>query len=106
MSRVAAADSFNGDSVGEVVNHLLNFPETIAKLISPPETHESKGASSIIPVDILDTQKEYIFYMDVPGLSKSDIQVISPRRFLPCFMIDDIWVDQIKLYLYYANSVF
>ncbi|KAM7471898.1 hypothetical protein LguiA_010081 [Lonicera macranthoides] len=73
MSRAAAADSFNGD-IGGVVNHLLNFPETIAKLVSPHETHESNGASSI-PVDILDTPKEYIFYMDVPGLSKSDIQV-------------------------------
>ncbi|KAL2555178.1 17.4 kDa class III heat shock protein [Forsythia ovata] len=27
------------------------------------------------PVDILDTHKEYIFYIDVPGLTKSDIQV-------------------------------
>ncbi|OVA08301.1 Alpha crystallin/Hsp20 domain [Macleaya cordata] len=26
-------------------------------------------------VDILDTPKDYIFYVDVPGLSKSDIQV-------------------------------
>lgn len=27
------------------------------------------------PADILSTPKEYIFYVDVPGLSKSDIQV-------------------------------
>lgn len=38
------------------------------------ETSENRGLSSI-PVDILDSQKEYIFYMDVPGLSKSKIQV-------------------------------
>ena len=36
--------------------------------------HENKGCSSI-PADILDTPKEFIFYLDVPGLSKSDIQV-------------------------------
>ncbi|GLU22508.1 hypothetical protein SLE2022_385790 [Rubroshorea leprosula] len=67
--------------VADVVNHLLNFPENIEKFISTPRTHdlnenenENKGASSI-PVDILDNPKEYIFYLDVPGLSKSDIQV-------------------------------
>lgn len=61
------------------MNHLLNFPESLEKLISTARTHETnenenRGVSSI-PVDILDTPKEYIFYLDVPGLSKSDIQV-------------------------------
>lgn len=40
----------------------------------PRETRDNKG-NSTIPVDILETPKEYVFYMDVPGLSKSDIQV-------------------------------
>lgn len=30
-----------------------------------------------IPVDILETAKKYVFYMDVPGLSKSHIQVLA-----------------------------
>lgn len=71
MSRVA-------DGVAAAVNHLLGFPETMEKLVfhsgSNYEANENKGVSSI-PVDILDSPKEYIFYMDVPGLSKSDIQV-------------------------------
>ncbi|KAA8540212.1 hypothetical protein F0562_024225 [Nyssa sinensis] len=76
MSRAAGSNVFNGD-LAAAVNHFLNFPENIGKFMVPShsdETHETKGASSI-PVDILDTPKEYIFYMDVPGLSKSDIQV-------------------------------
>ncbi|XP_068335971.1 17.4 kDa class III heat shock protein-like [Pyrus communis] len=59
------------------VNHLLNFPEAIEKFMFPRahETgNENKGASSI-PVDILDAPREYIFFLDVPGMSKSDIQV-------------------------------
>ncbi|KAE8732253.1 17.4 kDa class III heat shock protein [Hibiscus syriacus] len=45
----------------------------------PSRTHDSrengnKGISSI-PADILDTPKENVFYLHVPGLSKSDIQV-------------------------------
>lgn len=55
----------------DVVSQLL-FPESIERLVSPSRSNESRGT---IPVDILDTPKEYIFYMDVPGLSKSDIQV-------------------------------
>ncbi|KAI3987987.1 hypothetical protein MKX01_038404 [Papaver californicum] len=33
------------------------------------------GSGSYPAVDILDTPKEYIFHFDVPGLSKTDIQV-------------------------------
>lgn len=72
MSRAADSSAF------EVVNQLLNFPEAIEKFMFPSRAHETdneiKGVSSI-PVDILDTPKEYIFFLDVPGLSKSDVQV-------------------------------
>ncbi|KAL0009727.1 hypothetical protein SO802_004835 [Lithocarpus litseifolius] len=63
---------------GDLVNHLFNFPESYEKLVFPSQEHESKENKSVlsIPIDILDTPKEYIFYMDVPGLSKSDIQVM------------------------------
>ncbi|KAG9159032.1 hypothetical protein Leryth_018580 [Lithospermum erythrorhizon] len=64
--------------------NLLNFPETIEKLIFPSKGEEGSdnkerrmmiNSSINYPVDVLDTPKEYIFYMDVPGLSKSDLQV-------------------------------
>ncbi|PPD73898.1 hypothetical protein GOBAR_DD29177 [Gossypium barbadense] len=66
-------------AVADTLTHWFNFPENIEKLMFPSRTHESrdhenKGCSSI-PADILDTPKEFIFYLDVPGLSKSDIQV-------------------------------
>ncbi|EXB88185.1 hypothetical protein L484_003579 [Morus notabilis] len=77
MSRAVVDSSvFNGD-LASAVNHIFHLPETFEKVIFPScahETRENKGYSTI-PVDILDTPKEYIFYMDVPGLSKSDIQV-------------------------------
>lgn len=61
------------------INHLFGFPETIEKLIFPTsrsgEGDESRGGSNNIPIDILETSKEYIFYLDIPGISKSDIQV-------------------------------
>lgn len=61
-------------TVVDVVSQLL-FPESIERLVYPSRSNESSENRGSIPVDILDTQKEYIFYMDVPGLSKSDIQV-------------------------------
>ncbi|KAK4736245.1 hypothetical protein R3W88_010506 [Solanum pinnatisectum] len=61
-------------TVVDVVSQLL-FPETIERLVIPSRSNESSENRGSIPVDILDTPKEYIFYMDVPGLSKSDIQV-------------------------------
>lgn len=73
MSRVVDSNAFNGDLVS-AVNHLLNIPQTLEKFMSPSGAHETKSVSSI-PVDILDTTKEYVFFMDIPGLSKSDIQV-------------------------------
>lgn len=68
------------DDVAAAVNHLFDIPETMEKFTTPSrsphqETNKSKGVSSI-PVDILDSPKDYIFFMDVPGLPKSDIQVI------------------------------
>uniref|UniRef100_A0A1J3EAQ1 17.4 kDa class III heat shock protein n=1 Tax=Noccaea caerulescens TaxID=107243 RepID=A0A1J3EAQ1_NOCCA len=61
------------------INHLFGFPEAIEKLIFAPsrsgEGNENRRESSNIPIDILESPKEYIFYMDVPGISKSDIQV-------------------------------
>ena len=58
-----------------VVNHLLNIPEYVPPSRAAHGAKESQGASSAIPVDILDSDKDYTFYLDVPGLSKSDIQV-------------------------------
>ncbi|KAF7843645.1 17.4 kDa class III heat shock protein [Senna tora] len=77
MSRFG--DSFDG-VLTEAVNHLFNFPETMEKFMFQPGGHhhttrETRDVSSNIPVDILETPKEYLFYMDIPGLSKSDIQV-------------------------------
>ncbi|XP_010261724.1 PREDICTED: 17.4 kDa class III heat shock protein [Nelumbo nucifera] len=76
MSPVADSSYLNGN-LASAVNQLLNFPESIEKLVFPLRSHdnqESKGMAAV-PVDVLDTPREYIFYMDVPGLSKSDIQV-------------------------------
>lgn len=76
MSRAENSSPFNVDLA---VNHLLNFPETIPKYMytcrSGHETKENQAGVSSIPVDILDSPKDYTFYLDVPGLSKSDIQV-------------------------------
>lgn len=63
------------------INHLFGFPE-IEKLILPISrsgegNNETRGggSNSNIPIDILESSKEYIFYLDIPGISKSDIQV-------------------------------
>ncbi|XP_054779930.1 17.4 kDa class III heat shock protein isoform X2 [Prosopis cineraria] len=70
MSRIA--DSFNGD-----LNSLFNLPETIERFMFQPRAHDSQETRGLsnIPVDILETPKDYVFYMDIPGLSKTDIQV-------------------------------
>ncbi|KAK6124693.1 hypothetical protein DH2020_041548 [Rehmannia glutinosa] len=65
-------------TVVEALSELLNFPETIEKFVlssSRPNDGDHHHRRSTFPADILDTPKEYVFYMDVPGLSKSDIQV-------------------------------
>ncbi|GMI91747.1 hypothetical protein like AT1G54050 [Hibiscus trionum] len=66
-------------AVADTITHWFNFPENIEKLMFHSRTQDSrengnKGIDSI-PADILDTPKEIVFYLDVPGLSKSDIQV-------------------------------
>ncbi|KAI3711944.1 hypothetical protein L1987_70493 [Smallanthus sonchifolius] len=78
MSRVAISAAGDVD-FGGLMSHLLDVPDAIGKVIFPSSRsqHESSNgeAKGNIPVDILDTPKELIMYMDVPGLSKSDIQV-------------------------------
>lgn len=64
-------------AVVEAMAQLLNIPEVLERMVSEyraPDGGESRGVGNI-PADILDTPKEYVFYLDVPGLSKSDIQV-------------------------------
>ncbi|KAG9459808.1 hypothetical protein H6P81_004316 [Aristolochia fimbriata] len=60
------------------VSHLFHLPETVEKMLfsasNPRDSRETRGLSSV-PVDILDAPKEYVFYFDVPGFAKSDIQV-------------------------------
>ena len=73
-------DSLNGD-----LGSLFNLPETIEKLMFQPRNHnsqETRGVSNI-PVDIMETPNEYVFYMDIPGLSKTDIQV---NTYLPLYV--------------------
>ncbi|GMH17564.1 hypothetical protein Nepgr_019405 [Nepenthes gracilis] len=65
---------FNGD-----LATLFNFPETMDKFMyssssGNQENSENRAASSI-PVDILENSTEFVFFLDVPGISKSDIQV-------------------------------
>lgn len=68
-------------SVVEAMTELLNFPEALEKIIHSTSRHSdgSRGGATF-PADILDTPKEYVFYLDVPGLSKSEIQVQSPSK--------------------------
>lgn len=59
-------------------NGILDLPDTIEKLMFAYRPHEASGrerGAGSIPLDVLETQKEYVLYMDVPGISKSDIQV-------------------------------
>ncbi|RWR90776.1 class III heat shock protein [Cinnamomum micranthum f. kanehirae] len=81
MSPVADSSIFNGN-LASAVNHLLHVPETIEKAMFCSRSHDKSNNQRMerIPVDILDTPKEYLFYMDVPGLSKSDIQSSGKRK--------------------------
>lgn len=72
------------------VFELLHLPEAMEHLVFPYEgggaardrrrrrqrhrQAEEKGLGEV-PVDILETPTAYTFFLDVPGLSKSDIQV-------------------------------
>ncbi|KAI3443208.1 uncharacterized protein J3R85_000125 [Psidium guajava] len=72
-----------------LVNRLLNFLDNVKKLVFSSHPHKASGeikGRASIPVDILETPKEYVFYFDVPGLSKSDIQVNSSSP-IPMFLL-------------------
>ncbi|KAK8514209.1 hypothetical protein V6N13_063113 [Hibiscus sabdariffa] len=63
--------------VADAMPHWFSFPESMGKFmlqLQGTDEEEKKGCRSIT-ADILETPKEFIFYLDVPGLSKSDIQV-------------------------------
>ncbi|KAJ8755983.1 hypothetical protein K2173_024528 [Erythroxylum novogranatense] len=63
-------------NVFDSVNHLFSIPESIEKFMysgRSNENNENRGVGSI-PADILETPKDYIFQLDLPGLSKSDVQ--------------------------------
>ncbi|KAL5698221.1 hypothetical protein ACHQM5_029288 [Ranunculus cassubicifolius] len=61
-----------------IIDELLHLPEKLlypsSRTYTDEAKHENKGVLSI-PVDILNTPKDYVFFFDVPGLSKADIQV-------------------------------
>ncbi|CAI0462393.1 unnamed protein product [Linum tenue] len=70
--------------MASLMDHLFTIPETMERFIFPTtpnhsDNHRGGGAaaeaSAHIHADVLDCPKEYVFYLDVPGLSKSDIQV-------------------------------
>ncbi|PHU05161.1 hypothetical protein BC332_25983 [Capsicum chinense] len=63
-------------TIVDVVSHLLNFPEAIERLRIPLRSNESSKNKGNIPVNILDTPKEYIFHMVFlvyPNLTFSDV---------------------------------
>uniref|UniRef100_A0A0C9RR22 TSA: Wollemia nobilis Ref_Wollemi_Transcript_408_629 transcribed RNA sequence n=1 Tax=Wollemia nobilis TaxID=56998 RepID=A0A0C9RR22_9CONI len=60
------------------LNQFFHFPEELEKMVSSSARsyrEEDKGAAASAAVDVKETPKEYVFYTDVPGLTKSDIQV-------------------------------
>ncbi|KAL6585228.1 hypothetical protein OROMI_004517 [Orobanche minor] len=71
--------------VAEALSELFNFPETMEKFVlsssrqddgGRPQSSGGGGVSpAVFQADIVDAPGEYIFHIDVPGLSKSDIQV-------------------------------
>eukprot|EP01018_Ginkgo_biloba_P027671 Gb_39584 [translate_table: standard] len=70
--------ALDDDRIIATVNQLLHFPEELEKMISPPArsyAREDYQGVLLGAVDIKETSKEYTFYSDVPGLTKSDIQV-------------------------------
>lgn len=94
MSRVVADSNAFGGDLASAVGHLFNFPGSVEKFMFPSRAHqanENRGMSGI-PVDILDTPKEYIFYMDLPGVSKSDIQVPISFPPSPCCCVFFVYV--------------
>ncbi|KAL6010529.1 hypothetical protein ACLOJK_000963 [Asimina triloba] len=81
MSPVADSTLLDG-GFATAVNHLLHhhFPESIEKIVFPARYYHEDGERKVndgAPVDIVETAKEYVFYLDVPGLSKTDIQSLN-----------------------------
>lgn len=76
-----------------LLDSLLHLPEVLEKIVFPPRAREnhrghseagtesriaaSDGGFGSTPVDILETPKAYSFFFDVPGIPKSDIQVLN-----------------------------
>ena len=61
------------------LTNLLNQGDALLKAFTPftKENMSSEDRGALCPpVDIVSTPKEYIFYVDIPGHSKSDIQVL------------------------------
>lgn len=58
--------------------NLMNDQDLLTKVLNRfTKGDMNSGDKTQTPLaDILSTPKEYIFHVDVPGLSKSDIQVI------------------------------
>lgn len=73
----------------DAVSHLISIPETMERFVFP-SNHQHGGVQengkgrvqgegrsfATAPVDILEMPKEYTFFLDVPGLTKTDIQVL------------------------------
>nr|KAJ0222169.1 hypothetical protein LSAT_V11C200096380 [Lactuca sativa] len=80
MNMVAISSPGDLDFSGLVI-HRLDVPDAIGKVIFPSSrSHHGNGESEgNIVMDILETPKELIMYMDVLGLSKSDIQRDRPK---------------------------
>jgi len=62
------------------MNQLLHFPEELERIIGPSAQsydygHDENKGMEPVAADIKETAKGYVFYADVPGLTKSDIQV-------------------------------
>ena len=62
------------------MNKLLHFLEELERTVNPfvqsydHQQDENKRMEPVV-VYIKETPKEYVFYVDVPGVTKSDIQV-------------------------------
>ncbi|KAG6495999.1 18.6 kDa class III heat shock protein-like [Zingiber officinale] len=71
-----------GPFFDSAVHSLLHLPETLEKISSLPpsarrhdDDDKERSHESIPAVDILETAKEHTFIVDVPGLSKANVQV-------------------------------
>ncbi|KAK1262959.1 18.6 kDa class III heat shock protein [Acorus gramineus] len=70
-------DGFLGPILVETMEKKKVFPPSFTHSRSREgnQEEEEEGNGRSVPVDIAESQQEYVFYFDVPGLSKSDIQV-------------------------------